>query len=289
MKKFRNKTLSILIFISILIHHVNSLAQIPDNSTEKNSIRSFTANVCDDVWHVASSPFRISKADALQVSVLAMIATTFVAALDKPIDKEFINEGAEAAGDDGLLFAGKELAKIGYVYDDIPRKYFLAGLSGSMLAGGLIFKDEKLLKTSFLTIESYIITKAITSFGKGLFGRSRPYTGKSPYDFNFFKFSTKHKFLSMPSGHTSGIFSMMTVIAKQYDQWCIKIPAYTLSVAVALQRIDDHQHWASDVIVGGALGYWVGSTLVNKHKKKSSAISFYPYMSPNRIGLAINF
>lgn len=275
--------------MSILIHHVNSLAQIPDNSTKKNSIRSFTANVCDDVWYVASSPFRISKEDALQLSVLTMITTAFINTLDEPIDTEFITEGSDAEGDDGLLFAGKELAKIGYAYDKISRQYFLAGLSGSMIAGGIIFKDEKLLKTSFLTIESYIITKAITAFGKGLFGRSRPYTEKGPNDFNFFKFSSKHKFQSMPSGHTSGVFSMMTVIAKQYDEWWIKIPVYTLSVAVALQRIDDQQHWASDVIVGGAIGYWVGSTLVNKHKKKSSAISFYPYMSLNRIGIAINF
>jgi len=138
-------------------------------------------------------------------------------------------------------------------------------------------------------VESLIITKAITSLSKGLFGRSHPYTGNAPYDFNLFKFSTKHEFLSIPSGHTSGIFSIMTVIAKQYDQWLIKIPAYTLSVSVALQRIDDQQRWTSDVIVGGALGFWVGSTLVNKYQKKSHTIAFNAYFSTNRIGVALNF
>ncbi len=92
----------------------------------------------------------------------------------------------------------------------------------------------------------------------------------------------------MPSGHTSGIFSMMTVIAKQYGQWWIKIPAYTLGLSVALQRIDADQHWTSDVIIGGALGYWIGNTLVNRHKK-SQACSFSPYVSPNRVGVIINF
>ena len=138
-------------------------------------------------------------------------------------------------------------------------------------------------------VESFIFTGAITSFSKELFARSRPYTGRGPHDFNFFKFSKKAEYLSMPSGHTSAIFSMMTVLAKRCDQWWIKVPAYTLGILVALQRIDANKHWTSDVIVGGALGYWVGSTLVNRNTNKSQATSFNPYFSPSCIGININF
>jgi membrane-associated phospholipid phosphatase len=82
---------------------------------------------------------------------------------------------------------------------------------------------------------------------------------------------------------------MMTVIAKQYDKLWIKIPAYALSVSVALQRIEDRQHWASDVIVGAALGYWVGSSLVNHNKKRTPSLTIEPYVQSNRFGLQVRF
>ena len=179
--------------------------------------------------------------------------------------------------------------KIGHIYDEIPSKYFVAGLSSSMLLGGLIFKDKKLLLTMRLLVESVVITNNITYWSKGIFGRSRPYLEQGPHKFNLFKFSRESKFRAFPSGHTSGIFSMMTVIAKRYNQWWIKIPAHTISVSVALQRIDDRQHWASDVIVGGVLGYWVANTLVNHNKKRTKPCTIKYYIQHNCIGLKFYF
>jgi membrane-associated phospholipid phosphatase len=82
---------------------------------------------------------------------------------------------------------------------------------------------------------------------------------------------------------------MMTVIAKQYDQWWIEYPAYTLAVSVALQRMDDRQHWFSDVVMGGAIGYWVSSTLVSRHQGKTKSQPFIPYFAANQIGIRMNF
>ena len=74
---------------------------------------------------------------------------------------------------------------------------------------------------------------------------------------------------------------MMTVLAKRYDRWWIKFPAYTVAVSVGLQRIDSRNHWGADVVVGGAIGYWVGSTLVNKCHRPSKKL-VYEYLASRK-------
>jgi membrane-associated phospholipid phosphatase len=92
----------------------------------------------------------------------------------------------------------------------------------------------------------------------------------------------------LPSGHVSSAFSIMTVLARQYDSWWIEIPAYAVGVAVAFQRMESRSHWGADVIVGGGIGYWVGSTLVSRYKQPSRS-SISPYFGENRIGLIVEF
>jgi membrane-associated phospholipid phosphatase len=181
------------------------------------------------------------------------------------------------------------MVKIGEVYDKITPKKVLIGLSVPMLAGGLIFKDKKLILTSRLMVESFFITAGITKVAKGLFGRARPYTGEGPWDFAWFRFDSAQERRSLPSGHVSSAFSIVTVLAKQYDSWWVKIPAYTVGVGVACQRLESHNHWGADVILGGAIGYWVGSTLVSRYKQPAKSSPVNPCMMGNRIGLIVNF
>jgi membrane-associated phospholipid phosphatase len=271
------------LFLSLLFPMTHCAAQIPEKSTQKNTVRSIAATVFDDVNYVASTPFHMSTQDALRCTAVATITTACIMSYDARMDKNFKD------GDDGIIILGKKLAKIGYRYDKISPAYVLGGLATGLFVTGLVCKNKKLVETTRLMVESLAITEVITGVAKEIVGRSRPYTGKGPHDFTFFRFDSKTGHLSMPSGHTSTIFSMMTVIAKQYNHWWVKIPAYTAGLSVALQRIDAHQHWTSDVIVGGSLGFWVGSALVNGNRKKSQNVSFCPYLLLNAVGLTVHF
>ena len=263
-------------------------SQTAEDRFQTDSPKSFASTVGSDFGHVASSPFRMSKKDALQFVSFAAINIGLMYGFDGEVDEEFAIEEPTA-----YLKPAEKLSDLGDLYDRIGSGRILAGLSTAMVAGGLIFKDKKLLETTRLLIESSAITGIITYASKGLFCRARPYTGKGARDFKFFTFSGKVRFRALPSGHASSAFAMMTVIAKQYDQWWIRIPAYTLAVSVALQRMDDRQHWTSDVLVGGAIGYLVSSSLVNRYKNKpqgtSVRTSVQPYTSKNGLGLSLNF
>ena len=276
--------LIVLTCIVLTFSQFSNFSFASDSTIKKNSVISFFSSVKNDVLHVASSPFHMSRDDAIQVASFAVFNSILIYGFDSSADEEF---GIE--GDDVYLKPAKGLVKLGEVYDGIGSQNVLIGLSASMLTGGIIFKDKKLLHTTRLMVESAVIAGGITYLSKGLLGRSRPYTNVGSNDFHPLKFSKQKEYRAFPSGHSTSAFSMMTVIAKQYDQWWIQIPAYTLAVSVALQRIESRNHWASDVVVGGAIGYWVGTTLVNHHKRKTQSVSFRPYLAGNRVGVTIGF
>ncbi len=287
----RTGTIFLLMLSLQHVGHAQGLQYAPKQNHLKSSVSrvgeevwSFVSIVGGDVLHVFSSPLRLRQEDGLKLLALSATTITFVTILDKNIDGDFIER------DDFYLKPAIGLAKIGEGYDKITAKRALLGLAVPMLAGGLILKDKKLLQTTRLMVESFLITGKITQIGKGVFGRARPYTDEGPLDFDWFKFHGKQERRSLPSGHTSTAFSLMTVLAKQYDAWWIKLPAYTVAVAVALQRLESRSHWGADVIVGGAIGYGVGSALVNRYKqpaKSTSAHSYHPYIFGNRLGILV--
>lgn len=220
----------------------------------------------------------------MQLFAFTAFTTASVVWLDRDLDDDFIER------EDFLVKPAIGLAKIGDGYDKLlANKLMLAGLPVGMLAGGLIFNDKKLILTSRLMVESFFITGKITMIGKGMFGRARPYTGEGPLEFAWLKFNSRQERRSLPSGHVSSAFSIVTVLAKQYDSWWMEIPAYTVGVAVAFQRMESRSHWGADVIVGAALGYYVGNTLVSRYKQPSKNSSINPYMMGNRVGLIVAF
>lgn len=274
---------SICLFLSI--GQRNVFAQNAENAHRSNPLVCALKTVSGDVVYVFTSPLRMSPRGGAKLVALSALTTVFILRADDKIDEEL---GLENYEFHSLPF--RELADIGQIYDDIKPVNFAIGLTATTFAGGLVLRDKKLLQTSRLLAESVVLTQFFTSFTKGVFGRARPYTDHGPRDFNFFKFGKSEDFKSMPSGHVSSAFALMTVLAKQYDRWYVKVPAYTFAVSVAFQRMTSRNHWASDTMVGGALGYWVGSTLVQKQRRaptNCASLNFYPM--GNRLGVAMRF
>lgn len=58
---------------------------------------------------------------------------------------------------------------------------------------------------------------------------------------------------SYPSGHSSVAFATATMYQMWYG-WKAGIPAYAMATLTAFQRLDDNQHWFSDVIMGATIG-----------------------------------
>jgi membrane-associated phospholipid phosphatase len=67
---------------------------------------------------------------------------------------------------------------------------------------------------------------------------------------------------SFPSGHAATSFAFASVIAHRYPnkRW-LKWSVYGLATGVSLTRIGGKKHFASDILVGGTLGYVTGTYL----------------------------
>ncbi|MFL2948615.1 MAG: phosphatase PAP2 family protein [Nitrospinales bacterium] len=69
----------------------------------------------------------------------------------------------------------------------------------------------------------------------------------------------------------------------------IKPISYGLATLTGLSRINDEKHWASDVFIGAALGYFTSKTLLRLHNnKKGQHFTIYPRADSRGGGIVLS-
>ena len=165
--------------------------------------------------------------------------------------------------------------------------YTLIGIAG-LYGYGVLFNNEPVRKIGLETIEAVGYAGLITSVIKSLVGRSRPYTGEGK--FRFRPFNVHAAYTSFPSGHSTVAFAVSTVLANNTDNIYLKILCFSASGLVAASRIYHNAHWLSDVVTGGAIGYFVGNFVTNHDRNYNpSGTNFSLNLAPNGIGFTLNF
>ncbi len=164
---------------------------------------------------------------------------------------------------------------------------FLGSLITSLYLGGEIFDERGLRKTALLSLESWLTAGTFVLAIKSVLGRARPYTGLPPNHFKPFGFASDYH--SFPSGHAASAFAVAAVIADQTDEVSVDVLAYSLSTLVALARVHEAKHWASDVFIGAALGYFIGKKISSLHEKKDAKnVQVGFSLSPNVTGITLS-
>jgi membrane-associated phospholipid phosphatase len=271
-----------LIFILILYMTVSSVQSAEPLLTD--SAKSMIDNQIEDLKYISSRSISNAKNPNWEFIAFSGLTVAFILGYDLEYHEDY---GLEK--EYGLMGIPRILGNIGTFYDKPGPTYFALGLTGAIYGGGLILQDNKLKQTAFMMAQSYLITGLITMALKAVIGRARPYVANDPYLYKPLNFDFNSHFSSMPSGHTSSIFSLMTVIAQQYNSWYVTLPAYTFALSVALQRMNTSKHWGSDLLIGGAIGYLVGSAVVSRGRQKEAILNIQPFVSGEGIGLAIIF
>jgi hypothetical protein len=70
---------------------------------------------------------------------------------------------------------------------------------------------------------------------------------------------------SFPSDHSAVAWSIASMIAHQYPGPLTKLFAYGFAGAVSVSRVTGNQHFPSDVLVGGAMGWLIARETYSKH------------------------
>ena len=130
-----------------------------------------------------------------------------------------------------------------------------AGTLAILWGYGLKTHNEHLKETGSLEIEALVNTFLVYAPMQFIAGRQRPGEGNGYGDFG------RHHMIntSFPAGHPMFTMAMATVLAHEYPKPWVKILAYGATAAVMTGRLLGRDHWSSDVFVGPALGYLIGS------------------------------
>ena len=238
----------------------------PTPSDEPRPIRPppFLKMVLLDTGHVLTSPARWGRREwaLLSASTAAVVALSLAdeslsnAARERGPSFGFVGDQLEGLGDERsfLLLGGFYLAgAIGH--DSKAKNVFFDGLSASLIASG-------------------IITPVLST----LIGRERPTSDQGVYAFHPFGGR------ALPSGHATQAFVVASVIATSYDQLWMKAAAYGAATVGAYERVRRGKHFPTDVVVGAAIGTFVGRSVVHFNRRLRSGES-EPESAPARLTL----
>lgn len=140
----------------------------------------------------------------------------------------------------------------------------LAGVGASMFLWGHLTNDDQQRETGLLAGEAAIDAYLDTEVFKYAFGRERPFTGSGRG--LFYQGGT-----SFPSEHASVSWAIASVIAHEYPGPLTQFLAYGVASGVSAARIVGHQHFATDALVGSALGWYLGRQVFRAHSHYSDA------------------
>ena len=128
----------------------------------------------------------------------------------------------------------------------------------SLLMYILLEKKELGLNTLKATLLGCTVSRGLTV----ITGRARPfYSPNDSLNFNLLK-GLKYSLSSLPSGHATVAFAFAAAADKSTPPSQVKTAIlYSIASITAVSRVYHDKHWLSDVIMGGTLGYLIGSKI----------------------------
>ena len=244
----------------------NNISKEAYNEVTKISARNYFVLLGSNIKQGFTKPFHMTGPDWKKVAIFTGVAVG-VGFADEPIQKQALSWRNSSST---VRNVGKYISNFGGLYE----LYSLGGLG----LYGVVAKNQKIKTTTLLASQAYITGALLESVVKTLSGRTRPSayfpnteaepSFKGPFVASLRDKDGRKTNSSFPSGHTTVAFAAATVFAKEYAHSAVvPIISYSAATLIGLSRITENKHWASDVLVGGFLGYLTGRQVVNNYHR----------------------
>jgi membrane-associated phospholipid phosphatase len=211
-------------------------------------LKSLPGNLFIDQKDLISTPFRMSQRDWQWTVPFALVSAISLAS-DTAIEKHVPTSSSTVSHAVTASNAGVAA---------------LAGVGAGMFLWGHAKNNDELRETGLLSGEAALDAVLDAEALNYIFGRERPFSGDGKGQF----FRGKDSF---PSEHAAVSFAIASVIAHEYPGVLTQILAYGMAGGVGAARFAGQKHFATDILAGSALGWYLGRQVYRDHSHYSAA------------------
>lgn len=177
-----------------------------------------------------------------------------------PLDRQIAHEIRDSAlvNDRTLVETAKAIGFVG--------SYGAFIIGGGMYVVGRAADKPRLAHLAVHGLESAVVAATTTGVLKTILGRARPFVAghDDPHDFQLMRGIRSDSYQAFPSGHTTMTFAIASAVTLELEQWhprsawVVGPLLYGGATLVGLSRMYEDKHWASDVVMGAAIGTFAG-------------------------------
>ena len=209
--------------------------------------------ILHDQKHIWTSPFHTSKSDA-KWWVIFGTTTAALVATDRWTSRQLPNTKDQVT-------IATWTSRLGAAYTLIP-------IMGAFYFAGTAANNERFRETTLLGLETLGDTVLVESVLKMATDRERPLEGRG--NGAWWQSSGSIYNASFPSGHAINTWGVASIIAHEYPRpLIVPITAYGLAAVVTGSRFAARRHFASDTIVGAAMGWFIGDWVFARRHNRS--------------------
>lgn len=208
--------------------------------------------------------FSVLSSDNMRSAGLVALGIVAVSQLDEPLARRFQRPALH--GNRGLAATSSVVRTLGD-----PGALIL---SAGTYALGRLTKRDGVADLGLHATEAIVVSGVASGLLKFAVGRARPYLAPTePGEFGpggdeFRPGRGLGGYTSFPSGHTTAAFAAASAMSAELGRMNpragrIATPLlYGGATLVAVSRVYDNKHWVSDVVMGAAVGTFVGRRVV---------------------------
>jgi membrane-associated phospholipid phosphatase len=224
----------------------------------------FTSRLCRDFVVQFQFPFRYAAKEPgkFLLGTAGIFALVFTDHLTQPILAP-----QSALEENGLIGAAEDLSGAA------SQTTILAIVAG-IGAFGIAANSPRERETSVMLVEAVFTSEIWTDVLKMASRRERPREvdgHASDWEGPSILFESENPdaggFKSFPSGHSTGMWAVATILAHQYpSHGVVPVLGYGTALAMSYSRMAVNAHWLSDVVVGGLIGYGCARQVLSAHR-----------------------